>query len=58
VADVALAAQGALEHYRRVQEIESMGQPSLTWETTVTAEVATESQDTSSSNAEFKDDPT
>jgi hypothetical protein len=57
VADVALAAQGALEHYRRVQEIESMGQPSLTWETTVTAEVATESQDTSSSNAEFKDDP-
>lgn len=55
VTDVTLAAQGALEHYRRVQEIEAMGQPELTWETTVTAEVAPESQGTSSSNAESKD---
>lgn len=55
VTDVTLAAQGALEHYRRVQEIEAMGQPELTWETTVTAEVAPESQGTSSNNAESKD---
>ena len=55
VADVALAAQGALEHYRRVQEIEAMGQPELTWETTVTDPSESESQGTSSSNAESKD---
>jgi hypothetical protein len=53
-ADVTLVAQNALEHFRRVQEIEAMGQPSLTWETTVAAEVAAESQDTTSSNTDFK----
>lgn len=37
VADVALAAQGAFQHFRRVREIEAMGQPELTWETTVGA---------------------
>lgn len=58
VADVTLAAQGALEHFRRVQEIEAMGQPSLTWETTVAAEVAAESQDTTSSNTDFKEETT
>ena len=58
VADVTLAAQGALEHFRRVQEIEAMGQPSLTWETTVAAEVVAESQDTTSSNTDFKEETT
>jgi sporulation protein YlmC with PRC-barrel domain len=37
VTDVALAAQGALGHHRRVEEIKQMGPPSLTWETTVTS---------------------
>jgi hypothetical protein len=37
VGDVEGAARVALEHFRKVQTIEAMGQPSLTWETTVTA---------------------
>lgn len=39
VTDVALAAQGALGHHRRVEEIKQMGPPSLTWETTVDAPI-------------------
>ena len=35
VGDVQLAAQGALEYYRRVEAIGKMGAPSVTWETTV-----------------------
>lgn len=43
VTDVALSAQGALKHSRRVAEIEQMEQPSLVWETTsVTGEPAAE----------------
>lgn len=43
VTDVALSAQGALEHSRRVAEIEQMEPPSLIWETTsVTGEPAAE----------------
>ena len=33
--DVQLAAQGALEYFRRVEAIAEMGAPSVTWETTV-----------------------
>ncbi len=35
VTEVALAAQGALDYHRRVEEIEQMGPPSLVWEVTV-----------------------
>jgi hypothetical protein len=35
VTDVALAAQAALGHHRRMQEIKQMGPPSLEWVTTV-----------------------
>lgn len=35
VTDVALSAQGALEHSRRIRAIQQMEAPSLTWETTV-----------------------
>lgn len=58
VSDVVKAAQGALEHFRRVQEIEAMGQPSLTWETTVAAPTAIESDMTATGEAEPKDDTT
>ncbi len=34
VTDVALSAQGALGHHRRVEEIKQMGPPSVTWEET------------------------
>lgn len=40
VGELALAAQGALGHYRRVEEIKAMEPPSLTWQTTVGATVA------------------
>lgn len=33
VTDIALSAQGALGHHRRVEEIKQMGPPSVTWET-------------------------
>jgi len=46
VGEFALAAQGALGHYRRVDEIKRMEPPSLTWQTSVAkgsdAEVQTE----------------
>lgn len=58
VSDVALAAQGALEHYRRVQEIEAMGQPELTWETSVTASQADPEDNQTSSEYDQKDDTT
>jgi len=32
VTDVALSAQGALGHHRRVEEIKEMGPPSMEWE--------------------------
>ena len=32
VTDIALSAQGALGHHRRVEEIKQMGPPSVTWE--------------------------
>lgn len=35
VGEIALAAQGALGHYRRVDEIKHMEPPSLTWQTSV-----------------------
>lgn len=35
VTEIALSAQGALGHHRRVAEITAMGPPSLTWDTTV-----------------------
>jgi hypothetical protein len=38
VTDVALSAQGALEHSMRVRAIKQMEAPSLTWETTVVGE--------------------
>ena len=34
VTEVALSAQGALGHHRRLEEIKAMGPPSLSWETT------------------------
>ena len=37
VGELALAAQGALGHYRRVEEIKAMEPPSLTWRTTVSS---------------------
>lgn len=58
VADVAKAAQGALEHFRRVEEIEAMGQPSLTWETTVTASQGAPQDNQTSSESDEKDDAT
>lgn len=58
VSDVALAAQGALEHYRRVQEIEAMGQPELTWETTVGAPSGSEAEESTSTGPEAKDGTT
>lgn len=33
VTEVALSAQGALGHHRRVEEIKQMGPPSVTWQT-------------------------
>lgn len=33
VTEVALSAQGALGHHRRVEEIKAMGPPSVTWDT-------------------------
>lgn len=42
VTDLALSAQGALEHNRRVKAIQQMGAPSLTWETTVIGDVEEE----------------
>ncbi|MGI9586020.1 MAG: hypothetical protein ACR2N7_10565 [Acidimicrobiia bacterium] len=38
VTDIALSAQGALDHHRRVEAIQEMEAPSLTWETTVAGE--------------------
>jgi hypothetical protein len=58
VAEVAIAANGALEHFRRVQEIEAMGQPELTWETTVVAPSGGGSDETTTGEAELKDDST
>jgi hypothetical protein len=58
MADVVLAAQGALEHHRRVQEIEAMGQPKLTWETTVAAPSGAEAQESTSTGSETKDSTT
>jgi len=37
VTEVALAAQGALQHFQRVAEIEQMENPSLVWETPAAA---------------------
>ncbi|MCL1594123.1 MAG: hypothetical protein M3132_07235 [Actinomycetia bacterium] len=37
VTEIALSAQGALEHSRRVAEIAEMEEPSLVWETSVVA---------------------
>ena len=37
VGELALSAQGALGHYRRLEEIKAMEPPSLTWRTTVGA---------------------
>jgi hypothetical protein len=37
VTEVALSAQGALRHFRRVAEIEQMENPSLVWETSAVA---------------------
>jgi hypothetical protein len=54
--DVAKAASGALDHFNRVREIEAMGQPSLTWETTVTASQAMPEDNQTSSEYEEKDD--
>lgn len=43
VTEVALSAQGALQHFRRVAEIEQMESPSVVWEpSTVTGEPAAE----------------
>lgn len=58
VTDVVLAAEGALQHFQRVQEIEAMGQPSLTWETTVAAPSGTEPQQAPPGEAESKKDST
>ena len=46
VTDIALAAQGALGHHRRVEEIKQMGPPSLTWETTVTSPIEADHEGT------------
>jgi hypothetical protein len=56
VADIALAAQGALEHFRRVREIEAMGQPELTWETAVTAPTSAAAGEQNPGDPEAKDD--
>lgn len=58
VADVALAAQGALEHFRRVEEIEAMGQPELTWETSVSAPTSASAGEHNPTGLERKDDAT
>jgi hypothetical protein len=55
VAEVAEAADGALEHFRRVEEIEAMGQPELTWETTVAASAGAESDQTATGETEPKE---
>jgi len=51
IGDVEHAARVALEHFRRVQTIEAMGQPSLTWETTVAAPSAVAAQEPQSRDA-------
>jgi len=56
VAEVVLAAQGALEHFRRVQEIEAMGQPSLTWETVITSPSTSDDSGQAAPEPESKDD--
>jgi len=53
--DIAKAASGALDHFNRVREIEAMGQPELTWETTVGAPSGSEAEESTSTGSETKD---
>jgi hypothetical protein len=58
VADVVDAAQGGLDHFRKVDEIRAMGKPELTWETTVTAPSGPDPARPPSKETQSKDDMT
>jgi hypothetical protein len=57
-ADVVDAAQGGLDHFRKVEEISAMGKPELTWETTVTASSGPDPVRAPSGETQTKDDMT
>ncbi|MDJ0791075.1 MAG: hypothetical protein QNJ71_04175 [Acidimicrobiia bacterium] len=57
VGEIALAAQGALAHHRRMEEITQMEPPSLTWRTTVAAGAAPATEVDTAESTEATDPP-